>query len=103
MSNILSNAAITLMQAFYQQLGYLAGNAIVFALFDEESCQEERETLLKFANTVHSQEAREYLVQVVKQHRKLMTKSTKEELEKYWSHQDNCKVIIFSLFSSMQT
>ena len=30
MSNILSKAAITLMQAFYKQLWYLAGNAIVF-------------------------------------------------------------------------
>ena len=98
MSNILSKAAITLMQAFYQQLWYLAGNAIVFALFDEGSCQEERETLPKFANTVHSQEAREYLVQVVEQHRKLMTKFTNEELIKCWSHQDNSKVIIFSLF-----
>jgi len=36
MSNILSKAAITLMQVFYQQLWYLAGNVIVFALFDEK-------------------------------------------------------------------
>ena len=54
--------------------------------------------MTEFANTVKSQEAREYLVQVVEQHRKLMTKFTKEELEKCWSHQDNSKVIIFSLF-----
>ena len=38
--------------------------------------------MTEFANTVKSQEAREYLVQVVEQHRKLMTKFTKEELEK---------------------